>query len=386
MPTTAELDAIGIDALRRGGSLKWTAFPGTIGAFVAEADFGTAPEVTRALHDAVDAQSFGYLPTAVSEAMSEATARWQRERYGWEVAPSGIHPIADVVTAFEVAIAHFSAPGSAVILPTPVYMPFLNVPARFGRAAVQVPALRVDGEYALDLEGIDRAFADGAGLLMLCNPWNPVGRVLRRDELTALSEIVERHGGRVFADEIHSPLVYPGAEHIPYASLSPATAAHTVTAVSASKAWNLPGLKTAQLIVTDPADADLWDRVGDAVSHGASTLGVIANTAAYLHGRAWLDDVVAYLDGSRRFLAEVLAAELPGVGYRMPEGTYLAWLDVRALDLGDDPARFFLENAGVALTEGTACGTAGAGFVRFVFATPRPIIARAVQQMAAALR
>jgi cysteine-S-conjugate beta-lyase len=385
MSLAEQFDAIDIVRLRAAGGLKWAMFPDRIGAFVAETDFGTAPAVTRALHEAVDAAAFGYLPTGMSDAMSAATAQWQRERYGWDVPAADIHPVADVIAGLQLAIAHYSTPGSPVILPTPAYMPFLSVPATLGREIIQVPLVDDDGRLALDLDGIDRAFAAGGGLLVLCNPYNPVGRVFERDELLALSAVVERHGGRVFSDEIHAPIVYPGAQHVPYASLSAATAAHTVTATSASKAFNLPGLKTAQFIVSNPADAEVWDRVGSSASHGASTLGVLANTAAYTEGGAWLDEVVAYLDGNRRFLAEALVERIPEVRYRMPEGTYIAWLDARALGLGDAPAEFFAERAGVALTEGTACGPAGAGFVRFVFATPRPIIARAVEQMAAAL-
>ncbi|WP_438354871.1 MalY/PatB family protein [Microbacterium sp. CJ88] len=386
MSLAPDFDARDIDGLRAGGGLKWSMFPDAIGAFVAESDLGTAPAVTAALHDAIDANVFGYLPQALSDEMAHATAAWQRDRYGWDVPAADIHPLADVIAGLELAIEHFSAPGAPVILPTPSYMPFLSVPLAHGREILQVPMLETDDGYALDLDGIDRAFASGGGLLILCNPYNPVGRVFRRDELVALAAVVERHGGRVFSDEIHAPLVYPGRQHVPYASLSPVTAGHTVTATSASKAWNLPGLKTAQFIVTNPADAAIWERVGFMASHGASNLGVIANTAAYSAGGAWLDEVVDYLDGNRRFLVDALAAEIPGMRYRMPEGTYIAWLDARELGLGETPAAFFQEHAGVAMTEGSACGPAGAGFLRFVFATPRPIIARAVEQMGAALR
>ncbi|MFS0734632.1 aminotransferase class I/II-fold pyridoxal phosphate-dependent enzyme [Microbacterium sp. 1P10UB] len=386
MSHTLDFDAVGIDALRAGGGIKWSLFPDKIGAFVAEMDFGTAPEITAALHAAIDAGALGYLPSALAADMSSATAAWHRDRYGWTVDPAHIHPIADVIKGLEVAIEHYSAPGSPVILPTPSYMPFLSVPPTMGREIIQVPLVEGEDGYTLDLDGIDRAFAAGGGLLILCNPYNPVGRVFTRDELTALSLVVERHGGRVFSDEIHAPLVYAGSAHVPYASVSAATAAHTVTATSASKAWNLPGLKTAQLIITDPEDAVVWERIGPMASHGASTLGVIANTVAYAEGGAWLDGVIDYLDGNRRFLGEALAAELPGIRYRAPQGTYIGWLDARGLGLDAAPAAFFRDHAGVALTEGSDCGPAGAGFLRFVFATPRPIIARAVEQMGAAYR
>ena len=385
MSLASGFDAIDVDHLRRIGGLKWSMFPGAVGAFVAEMDFGVAPGISRALHAAVDQGLFGYLPDAVSNEMSAATSDWLRDSYGWAVPASDIHPIADVIHALELAMQHFSRPDAAVIVPTPAYMPFLSVPPAAGREVVQVPMTVADGRYTLDLDGIDAAFRAGASLLILCNPYNPVGRVFSRDELLAVSEVVERHGGRVFSDEIHAPMVYAPNVHVPYASVSDAAAAHTVTATSASKAWNLPGLKTAQIILTNDGDREIWERIGMMASHGASNLGVIANTAAYRDDRAWLAEVVEYLDGNRRFLGEALAAQIPEIAYREPEGTYIGWLDARALDLGAQPADFFREKAGIALTDGSATGLVGVGFLRFVFATPRPIIAQAVDRMAEAL-
>jgi cystathionine beta-lyase len=381
----SEADRRTADELRATGSLKWTAFPEAIGAFVAEMDFGLAPAVTAALHAGVDRGVTGYLPPALGADLAAATAEWHRDRYGWEVPAAQVHPLADVLSALRMAILHFSAPGSAVIVPTPAYMPFLPVPAALGRAVIQVPSIVEDGRHRLDLDGIAAAFEAGGGLLVLCNPWNPVGRVLTREELLGVSEVVEAHGGRVFADEIHGPLVFPEARHIPYASVSPAAAAHSVTGTAASKAWNLPGLKCAQLILTNDADEARWAEVGPWAGHGPSTLGVLASTAAYRDGRDWLDAVLERLDGNRAVLGGLLGEHLPEVGYTMPEGTYIAWLDFRQLGLAESPADFFLREAGVALTDGSACGEAGAGQGRLIFATPRPILEEIVHRMAAAV-
>jgi len=381
-----DFDAIDIDTLRRIGGVKWSRFPGTIGAFVAEMDFGVAPPIADALHKAVDDALFGYLPEKLATDMSAACADWQRSTYGWDVAPARVHPIADVLKGLEVAIEHYSRPGSPVILPTPAYMPFLTVPKALGREIIEVPLRFEDGRYTFDLEGLDRAFATGGGLMILCNPYNPVGRVFERAELEAVAEIVDRHGGRVFSDEIHSPLVYAPHAHVPYASINETAASHTITAVSASKAWNLPGLKTAQLIVTNDADEEIWKRPEVSwAAHGTPNLGVIANTAAYNDSRDWLAETVEYLDSNRMLLGELLAEHIPGMHYRPPEGTYIAWLDARDLNIDGSPADFFREKAGVALTDGASCGKAGEGFVRFIFATPRPIIEHAVLQMAEAL-
>jgi cystathionine beta-lyase len=243
-----------------------------------------------------------------------------------------------------------------------------------------------DGRYVYDLDALDAAYDAGGSLLVLCNPHNPIGRVLTREEMVAVSEVVDRHGGRVFSDEIHAPLVYDGHRHVPYASVSPVTAAHTVTAVSASKAWNLPGLKCAQLVLSNDVDAERWTKVGTFPEHGASNPGVVANIAAYTEGGPWLEAVLEHLDGSRRLLGDLLATHLPEVRYTAPEGTYLAWLDFRELGLGDHPGEFFHDRAGVALTDGPLCGRAGAGFARYNFATPRPVMERTVEQLAEALR
>ena len=380
-------DALTVDTLRAAGSLKWTRYGDAIGAFVAEMDFGTAPAVTAALHRAVDGGRFGYLPTAAALAMAEACAGWQGRRYGWELPAKWITPLPDVLAGLQVAIEHFTPPGSPVVLPTPAYMPFLVLPGLMHREVIEVPLVPGDdGRLSYDLDGLDRAFAAGGRLLVHCNPHNPVGRVFTGAEQMALAEVVDRHGVRVFSDEIHAPLVYPGQVHRPYASLSPLTAGHTVTATSASKAWNLPGLKAAQFLVSNDADAAYWAEHGSFAGHGAAHLGVIANTAAFTEGEAWLDEVIGYLDGNRRLLAELLAEHLPEVRYTPPEGTYLAWLDCRALGIEGSLADLLLERAGVALIDGPACGAAGVGHVRLNVATPRPVLRTIVERMAAALR
>jgi len=383
-PADPSFDALTEDALRAGGSLKWTKYGAAIGAFVAEMDFGTAPAITRALHDAVDAGRLGYLPAPIADEMARAYADWSARRYGWAVAPEQVTPLADVVAGLQAAIEHFTPPGSAVVLPTPAYMPFLTVPALMGRELIQVPMVGDGGRATYDLDGIAQALGGGAGLVVHVNPHNPLGLVFTAEEQLGLAAVVEDAGARVFADEIHAPLVYPGAIHRPYAALSEATARHTVTATSASKAWNLPGLKAAQLVLSNDDDVEHWAEVGFLYSHGASTPGVIANTAAYREGETWLEGVLRYLDRNRCLLGELLAEQLPQVRYAPPEGTYLAWLDCRALELGPNPGAFFLEHAGVALIDGPECGAPGAGHVRLNLATPAPVLRSIVDRMAGA--
>ncbi|MCW2741897.1 MAG: putative bifunctional PLP-dependent enzyme with beta-cystathionase and maltose regulon repressor [Blastococcus sp.] len=384
-PDALGFDALTEDALRSAGSLKWTRYGTAIGAFVAEMDFGTAPAVTAALHETVDAARFGYLTAPAAEAMARACAAWQASRYGWQVPAEWISPLADVIAGLHAAVERFTPPGSAVVLPTPAYMPFRTVPGALGRPLVEVPMVERDGRMTYDLDAVARAFDDGAGLFVHVNPHNPTGRVFTVDEQLALADVIEQVGARVFSDEIHAPLVHPGATHRPYASLSPQTARHTITATSASKAWNLPGLKAAQLVLSNAADAAHWADVGAMFVHGASTPGVLASTVAYESGGGWLDSVLDYLDGNRRLLADLLAERLPAIGYRPPEGTYLAWLDCRALGLPGSAGEFFLERAGVAMVDGPECGAPGAGFVRLNFATPRHVLTAIVERMAAAV-
>lgn len=381
--------------LRARGGLKWTAMPGDIAAWVAEADFGTAPAVTAAVQDAVARGLLGYLPPAVRRDLGQACATWLADAYGWAVPADRVMPVGHVTEALQVTVARYSRPGSAVILPTPAYMPFVTAPATWGREVIQVPLASDAGRPVLDLDALDAAFRAGGGLLVLVNPHNPTGRVLAREELLAIAEVVERHGGRVFADEIHAPLVHPGHRHVPYASVSPAAAAHTVTALSASKAWNIPGLKCAQVVLND-ADAALWAPDDDLLCEGASTIGAIANAAAYASGRAWLADLLTYLDGNRTALADAVAGT---AGYAPPEGTYLAWLDLRAaLDRRADEdappwrtappgavGRWLAARTGVMTTDGSLCGEAGRGFTRLNLAMPRPLVAEAGRRIAAGL-
>ncbi|MGO2747827.1 MalY/PatB family protein [Microbacterium sp.] len=382
--TTHPFDSITEADLRAAGSVKWTMFPDAIGAFVAEMDFGVAPAISDAINASLSSGLTGYLPQQLATDLQQATANRYTEHYGWAIDSDNVRLVPDVIVAFEFAIKNFTAPDAAIIVPTPAYMPFLSVPPRLGRRVIEVPSILVDGRWVMDHDAVTAAFAAGGEMLVLCNPHNPLGTVSTRDELLAIADTVADAGGRVFSDEIHAPLVYAPASHIPYASVSPVAAAHTVTAASASKAWNLAGLKCAQIIFSDAESLELWEADGGWTGHGTSTTGALASLAAYRSGDSWLDDVTDYLDGNRRLLVE-LVAELPDVHMTMPEGTYIALLDFRETGLTGDLGEWFRENAGVAMTDGAACGQAAIGCTRFVFATPRPIMRAAIERIKAAL-
>lgn len=383
------------DALRARGSLKWTGLGGEVGAWVAESDLGTAPAVTAALHDALDRGLTGYLPPVLRAGATRACADLQRRRFGWDVPVERVRLVSDVIAALRVTVEALTPAGSAIVLPTPAYMPFVDLPARWGRELVQVPLVEdADGRPGLDLAAIDAALAAGAGLVVLVNPHNPTGTVHTRAELAALAEVVEARGAQVFADEIHAPLTLGGRTHVPYATVSEAAARHTVTATAASKGWNVPGLKCAQVVLPERHVAT-WDALPDP-ANGVSTLGAVAAVAAYDQGEAWLDELVAYVDANARLLAERLAELAPAVRHRSPQGTYLAWLDLRAAlpaeaaELARDGAPgalagWLARTSGVVTTDGALCGTVGRGFVRLNLAMPRSLVDDAARRIAAAL-
>ena len=383
---TPDFDAITLDQLRAGGGLKWRAFPDCIGAFVAEMDFGIATPIRDALAAAVAGGQLGYLTAERMQAMARACALWQARHHGWEISPTAIRAVPDVLTALEVALRYYLPAGAPVALPVPCYMPFIPLLEQLGNPVVPVPMQRGADAWVLPEDALDAALAGGARMLLLCNPYNPLGKVFSRQELAGIAAVVARHDARVFADEIHAPLVFSGQRHVPYASVSEQAARQAITAVSASKAWNLAGLKCAQLVFTRAEDLAHWRVIGHLAGGATSTPGVIAHTAAWSQGEPWRQHVLAYLEGNRELLGRFLAEQLPEVGYLPPQGTYLAWLDCRALGLEGSPQAFFRRQARVALTDGAECGPGGEGHVRLNLAMPRPLLQQALEAMAAALR
>ncbi|WP_194784882.1 MalY/PatB family protein [Actinomyces haliotis] len=393
----AAYDALTPEALRARGSLKWSRYGDAIGAWVAEMDLGTAPAVTQALRRAVNDAAFGYMPPAFAQAAREATAAYQADSFGWEVPLEDVSLLPDVLSSLRAVVQHVTEPGSTVIVPTPAYMPFLSIPGEYGRELLEVPAVRAEAdavaagepEWSLDLDAIEAAMADGAGLLVLCNPWNPVGRVLTTEELDAVAALSTRYGVPVFADEIHSCLVLEeGLTHVPYASRPGADPALTWTATAASKGWNLPGLRCAQLIASGPA-REAWEAqpLCQHLAFEAAGIGALATAAALSpEGRAWNEGVRAYLRGNRDLVAERLDG-VEGVRFTAPRGTYLSWLDCsgRAFPEGVSPMKHLLREAGVATNAGATFGVGYGDFVRLNLATGRTVENETVARIATAL-
>lgn len=396
--TPNPLEELELAQLRRRTSMKWRAHPDDVlPLWVAEMDVRLAPTVAGAVRAAIDDGDTGYpAGTAFAEAVSEfAAQRWQW--HDLEVGRTAVMP--DVMMGVVEVLRLVTDRGDAVVVNSPVYAPFYAFVSHDGREVVEAP-LGGDGRIDLDVlgEAFRRAGAPGRKVAyLLCNPHNPTGIVHTADELHAVAELARECGVRVVSDEIHAPVVLPGARFTPYLSIPGGENAFAL--MSGSKAWNLAGLKAALAIAGSESAADLR-RMPEEVSHGPSHLGAIAHTEAFRTGGDWLDALLRGLDVNRTLLRKLVDEHLPGVGFAPPQGTYLAWLDCRRLGVGDDypadgvavvsdlsgPARMFLDDARVALSSGHVFGTGGAGHVRLNFATSQAILTEAVTRMGQAAR
>ncbi|MGW0424209.1 MalY/PatB family protein [Streptomyces sp. NPDC003015] len=372
-----------LEQLRRRTSMKWRTYPeDVLPLWVAEMDVPLAEPVARAVQDAVALGDTGY---PAGTAYAEALAGFASERWGWDgIAVERTAIVPDVMLGIVEMLKLVSGPGDPVVVNSPVYPPFYQFVGHMDRRVVEAP---LGGDGRIDFEVLEDAFGrvrKGAArpAYLLCSPHNPTGAVHSAEELAEVAALARTYGVRVVADEIHAPLTLAGATFVPY--LSVPGAGSGLSLMSASKAWNLAGLKAA-VAIAGPDAADDLARLPEEVGHGPSHVGVIAHTAALRDGGAWLDALLTGLDDNRRLLAELLTESLPAVRHEPARATYLAWLDCRALDLGDDPAAVFLERGRVALNSGVPFGTGGAGFVRLNLATSPELITEAVRRMAAAL-
>jgi cysteine-S-conjugate beta-lyase len=376
-----------LDKLRRRKSFKWRAYPDDVlPAFVAEMDFDLAEPVKDAVMAAMADGDCGY---ADKGELGDAFAAFATARLGWSPDPDLVYPIPDVMTGIAEVLMALTPPGAGVVINPPVYPPFFFRLAMMGRKLVAAPLRRSDGppgdgsRYDLDLDLLDQVLsADDVGAYLLCSPHNPVGRVWSRDELRTVADICARRDIVLIVDEIHAPLVLPGARQVPFLSLDHELTERVIIFTSASKGWNIPGLKCGIAVAGSVATATILQDRWDALL--ASHLGVLAAVAAFNSGRPWLDAMLAQIDENRVLLARLLGKHLPTVGYVPPEASFLAWLDCRRLGLGDDPAAAFLERGRVALSPGPDFGQQGRGYARLNMGTSPDLLAEAVQRMAAA--
>lgn len=392
-------DRISVADLRAIGGAKWSRFPDQIGSFIAEMDFGVHPAIVATLATYADSGLHGYSTSPWPEEMAAAYADFVQDRYGVTINAQWVEPITDVLAALEATLRTFTKADDPVVVISPAYMCFFDLLAAMGRPVFEVPLL-ADHGWAMDYAAIDAALTQGATSVLLCNPHNPTGRVYDRDELIALAEVVSHHNALVFSDEIHAPITFGGITPIPYASLSAQTAHHTVTATSASKAWNLPGLRCAQISMSDQGKYETYQAaMGPFLSDRVPNIGLFANTTAYREGRDWLDIVIPYLEANLDLLDEAIASGSLGgmtVGedYQRPQGTYLTWLNAAntkacapsaGTDGRHDPKGYIAAHAKVQVTPGHLCGTGYDSYIRLNAATPRPIWQETLERLAAVL-
>lgn len=387
--------------------MKWRQYPADVlPLWVAEMDVELAEPVVAAVTDAMRAGDTGYPPpqgsphtdgagTPGRAAYVQALAQFAEERWGFSgIAAERSALVADVMAGVTEVLRLITAPRDAVVVNCPVYPPFYAFVQHAGRRVVEAP---LSAEHRIDLDALEQVFTDfRPAAYLLCSPHNPTGTVHTADELAAVASLADRYRVRVVTDEIHAPLVLAGATYTPYLSVPGTDSA--ISLYSASKGWNLAGLKAA-VVVAGPDAADDLARLPEIVSHGPSHLGVIAHVAALRAGGQWLDALLAGLEENRALLERLVAEQLPGVRLSRPEGTFLSWLDFREVPglppdegavLGDvrtmgGPAAYLLAHARVALNAGATFGSGGAGHVRLNYGTSPEVLTEAIRRIANAL-
>ncbi len=371
------------DQLRTSrSSLKWTRYPeGVLPLFVAEMDYPVSERIRAAVIERVATSDLGYIDSAGP--LADAFAQFAARRWGWDVDPATVRVATDVSVGIVECLRFGVEAGSPVVVTSPVYPPFFELVEEARLPLVDVPMVeRVEG-WQLDLEHIEDAFIAGARAILLCNPHNPLGVPHARAALGDLAMLAARYDALVIADEVHAPLTYRGAVFTPFATVATEVGARAVTVTSASKGWNMAGMKCAVMVPSDARTLATLDGFPQEVASRTSILGLHANVAAY-GDEEWLDSTIAKIMHNDELLAGLLRRRLPVVHYRRPTATYLGWLDFRDLGFGLDPAERVLQEARVALNSGPTFGAAGRGHARINFACDPSVLEEAVERMAAA--
>lgn len=378
------LEALPLDLLRERSSVKWRRYPDDVlPMFVAETDYPLAPTITAALSHAIGLGDTGY--TSPASGLREAYSAFAARRFGWDVSPEAMRTTGDVIMGVVEILRRWIRPGDRVVVTPPVYPPFYDAIPEAGGVFERVPLLHGDdGRYELDLAGIEAALRGGARAILLCNPHNPTGTVHSRESLVRLAEIAEAAGAVVVSDEIHAPLTQPAVRFTPFLDASATSSRVGFAVVSASKAFNLAGLKCALMIATDSDRLQVIRGLPSEVEWRTGLFGALAGVAAFSpESDPWLDSLLAALDRNRVLLADLLAEHVPGARYDIPDAGYLGWVDLTDLGWGDNPGVKILRDARVALHYGTAFGAEGRGRVRINFGCSPEVLTEAVQRIGA---
>lgn len=378
---------------RSTDSVKWSinerlfGHKDVISMWVADMDFRSPDAVIKALVTRAQEGIYGY--TTPTESYRQALVDWLAARHQWMTQKEWQVTTPGVVPAVIAALLAFTQPGDKVIIQPPVYYPFFKIVLNNGRQIIENTLLENDGYYTMDFASLEQQLADPrVRMMLLCNPHNPVGRVWTREELTRLGELCLQRGVLLVSDEIHSDLVFSWAKHTPAGSLSSAIEQITISQFAPSKTFNIAGLHTAVTVIANPELRVRFQQVVENLGMSGSTIfGKTGLEAAYREGGEWLSQVLVYLEENFQFMKEFIQREIPQLRMRIPEGTYLAWLDCRSLGLNrEDLKRFMIEKAGLGLDEGAVFGKSGEGFMRVNIGCPRAVLRQALEQLATALR
>lgn len=378
-----EVRALPLEQLRQRTSEKWREYPADVlPLFVAETDFPLAPAITDELHRAVAQGDTGYVASRTP--LAEAFVGFAQRRYGWSPDPTRMRSTADVSMGIVEILRRVTAPGDRVIVMPPVYPPFYDLVEEAGAVVERVPLRDSGTDWEIDLDGVRAALERGARAVLLCSPHNPTGTVHPTASLAALAELADAHGAVVVSDEIHAPLAQPDAGFVPFLAVSDAARRVGYAVVSASKAFNLAGLKCALMVTASETPTQVVRSLPVEVEWRTGQFGLLAAVAAFSEvSDTWLDGLLATLDANRRLVADLLEAHIPAARYRIPDAGYLAWVDLTDLGWGTNPAKRILREAKVALHYGPAFGAEGAGHVRVNFGTSPEILTEAVTRIAA---
>lgn len=380
----AGFDDLDVIRMQRRTGVKWARATqaAALPAWVADMDFPLAPPIRRALTELVDSGDLGYPNWLAGTPLRAEFAHRMNDRYGWQLDPSAVREQTDLIQALQLILRLSTTPGDAVAIQTPNYPPFLATLRTMRLKTVELPFTDTATGWALDFDEIQRAFQEHRPrVLILVNPHNPTGRVHTRAELQRIAAIADEFDLLVISDEIHAELTYAPHQHIPFASVSSAAAARTVTITSAGKAFNIAGLRCAVVHYGDRSLLERRDAEPPDLYGAVSVPGVVATLAAWRHGGEWQDTLIGVLERNRDRVHETLADAVPGARHHKPEATYLSWFDVSRLGI-DDPVDRILRTGGVMVDGGSAFGHSGAHRIRINFATAAPILDRILSGIA----
>jgi cystathionine beta-lyase len=365
------------------GSTKWSRYSADVlPMWVADMDFAAPPVIIEALQQRLLHPLVGY--SVAQDNLREAIVADLWAKFAWKVKPQELIFLPGVESGFNMALKALVQPQQNVVVQVPNYPPLRHAPGHWGLNKVELEFLaQADGTYLTPLDVL-RESLNGGGALLLSNPHNPLGKVFGREELQAVADICAAQDAWIISDEIHAELCFDGRVHIPTASLSPEIAKRTITLMSASKAYNIAGLKTSFMIIQDAALRERVNHARCGMVDSVNPLGMEATRVAYSEGAPWLAELKTYLQANRDWLVEAVRSRLPGVTINVPQGTYLAWLDCSALDLAN-PQQFFLEQGKVGLSAGLDFGDQHQQFVRLNFGCPRSLLEEGIARMERAL-